>query len=96
MTPSWWRDKNRERVTAKVKNLDTGQEQDAEVLTEDVVRELRRRARRLNRSDQQIGLTVLRRSLRQLERGRLDSAVQSAMTGFGALIVKKVREKLTK
>lgn len=75
-------------------NLDTGRPLDAELLTEAQARELRRRQRRKQRTEQEHGLRILNAAMRQVSRGRLDKAGKTIAQGFGQMMVDQLLKKM--
>lgn len=77
-----------------VTDLDTGRPLDAELLTEAQARELRRRQRRKQRTDQEQGLRILNAAMRQVSRGRLEKAGKTVAEGFGKMMVDQLLKKM--
>ncbi len=77
-----------------VTDLDTGRPLDAELLTEAQARELRRRQRRKQRTEQEQGLRILNAAMRQVSRGRLEKAGKTVAEGFGKMMVDQLLKKM--
>lgn len=77
-----------------VTDLDTGRPLDAELLTEAQARELRRRQRRKQRTENEQGLRILNAAMRQVSRGRLEKAGKTIAQGFGQMMVDQLLKKM--
>lgn len=71
-------------------DLKTGRPLDAQLLSEAEAREIRRRRRRVQRTEQERALRILNTALRQAGRGQLERAGHTVMRNFGAMILSKL------